>query len=159
MTVAGATDDGKAFEDAVMVTVEPIGGVFGAVYTPAAEIVPTVALPPRVPFTSQFTVVSVAPVTVPVKVFVFALPAAKVAEVGETVTVGAAVMVVTALTDKAGSSYDTAVTFPVGGEGTCVGAMYFPEVSILPTVSFPPGTPFTCQVTIVFVPPETPAWN
>ena len=65
---------------------------------------PTVALPPRVPFTIQFTFVSVAPVTVAVNVFVFAPPEVNEAEVGEIVTVGAAVIVATAVTDKLGSS-------------------------------------------------------
>ena len=37
--------------------------------------------------------------------------------------------------------------------------MYLPEASILPTVSFPPGMLLTCQVTMLFVPPETPAKN
>jgi hypothetical protein len=53
-----------------------------------------------------------------VNVLVFALPAAKVAEVGGIVTVGGVTMVATAVTDNLGSSYDTAATFTVAGEGT-----------------------------------------
>src|SRR5690349_6647430 len=120
-------------------------------------MVPTVSFPPRILFTFQSTLVVGAPVTVAVNVLVFALPAAKVAEVGEIVTVGGVTMVATAVTDNLGSSYDTAATFTVAGEGTWTGATYLPDASILPTVSFPPGTLFTCQVIILFVPPETPA--
>ena len=100
MTVAKLKDGGKSWEFAVTVTVEPGGGVLGAVYTPAAEIVPSVEFPPRTLFTFQSTFVVVAPVTVAVNVFVFALPAVTVAEVGEIVTVGGATIVVTAVTDK-----------------------------------------------------------
>lgn len=47
----------------------------------------------------------------------------------------------------------------IAGEGTVAGARYRPLESILPTMSFPPVTLFTCQVTIEFVPPETLAKN
>jgi hypothetical protein len=47
----------SACETAVIVTLPPDGGRFGAVYVPDAEIVPTVALPPDVPFTCQVTAV------------------------------------------------------------------------------------------------------
>ena len=39
------------------------GGVVGAMYRPEDEIVPTVELPPAVPFTVHTTVVLVVPVT------------------------------------------------------------------------------------------------
>jgi hypothetical protein len=124
---------------------------------------PNVALPPRTPFTCQSTLVVDAPVTVDVNVFVFALPEVSVhgvdVHVGEIVTVGGATIVVADVTDNFGSSYDTAATLTIAGEGTWMGAIYLPEASILPTVSFPPGIPFTCQVTMLFVPPETPARN
>ena len=55
-------------DTAVMVTVAGVGTVIGAVYTPDAEIIPTVALPPEVPLTLQFTAVLEAPVTVAVNV-------------------------------------------------------------------------------------------
>jgi hypothetical protein len=48
---------------AVMVTVAGEGTVMGAVYTPVAEIVPRVALPPAVPLTLQFTAMLEEPVT------------------------------------------------------------------------------------------------
>jgi hypothetical protein len=79
--------------------------------------------------------------------------------VGEIVTVGGGTIVATEVTDNIGSSYDTAITFTVVVGGTLMGAMYLPDASILPTMSFPPAMPFTCHLTMLFVPPETPAWN
>jgi hypothetical protein len=111
------------------------------------------------PFTSQSTRVVGAPVTVDVNIFVFAPPEGKVQEVGEIVTIGGGMTVTTEVTDNFGSSYETAATFTFAGEGTTMGAMYLPDASILPTMSFPPGTPFTCHLTMPFVPPEMPAWN
>ena len=94
---------------------------------------------------------------------VFALPEDRVqgvaVQAGEIVTAGGATIVTVEGTDNFASSYDTALTVTVAGEGIFSGATYLPDASILPTVSFPLGTPFTCQVTMPFVPPETPAWN
>jgi hypothetical protein len=69
-TVASAEADlvESAAETAVMVTVAGVGTLIGAVYTPEVEIIPTVALPPAMPLTLQFTVVFVEPVTVAVNV-------------------------------------------------------------------------------------------
>jgi hypothetical protein len=53
---------------AVICTVAGDGRSGGAVYTPAAVIVPRVELPPATPFTLQLTAVSVVFVTVAVKV-------------------------------------------------------------------------------------------
>ena len=82
-----------------------------------------------------------------------------VVHVGEIVTVGGGTIVTAEVTDNFGSSYDTAATLTVAGEGTLMGAMYLPSESILPTVSSPLGMPFTFHFTLLFVPPETPAWN
>lgn len=85
-------------------------------------MVPTVALPPRILFTSQSTAVDGALVTVAVKVFVFAFPEDSVhgvpVQAGEIMTVGGAIMVVSEMTDNFGSSYETAATLTFGGEGT-----------------------------------------
>ena len=48
------------------------------------------------------------------------------------------------------------VTVP---EGTFVGAVYSPDVEMVPSVEFPPLMPFTVQVTAVFVVPLTVAVN
>jgi hypothetical protein len=50
-------------DTAAIVTVAGVGTVIGAVYTPDAEIIPTMALPPAVPLTLQFTAVLEAPAT------------------------------------------------------------------------------------------------
>src|SRR5262249_54764834 len=50
-TVAVPVDDGLATLAARMVTVAGLGIAAGAVYRPAAEIVPTVVFPPVVPLT------------------------------------------------------------------------------------------------------------
>ena len=58
---------GSACETARTVTVAGVGTTAGAKYNPALEIVPTVELPPLMPFTCQFTAVLGEPVTVAVK--------------------------------------------------------------------------------------------
>jgi len=57
------------------------------------------------------------------------------------------------------SAWETAVTVTVAGFGTVLGAVYKPPVVIVPTVAFPPATPFTCQFTAIFVVPVTVAVN
>jgi hypothetical protein len=68
-------------------------------------------------------------------------------------------IVTLAESDFVGSATEIAVTVTVGGTGTLLGAVYRPFVSIVPTVLFPPVTPFTCQVTAVFVVFTTVAEN
>jgi hypothetical protein len=51
--------------------------------------------------------------------------------------------------DLLGSAFEIAVTVTVAGEGTVVGAVYTPLVSIVPVAAAPPVTPLTCQVTEV----------
>ncbi|MBV9624971.1 MAG: hypothetical protein JOZ14_13440 [Acidobacteria bacterium] len=46
-----------------------------------------------------------------------------------------------------------------GPEGAVVGAVYIPDVEIVPLVAFPPGEPLTDQVTAVFGVPDTVAVN
>jgi hypothetical protein len=74
------------------------------------------------PFTCQSAIVVFAPVTVAVNVFVFAVPAVRVPEVGATVTCGGGKMVAVEVADTFGSSYETALTLTVAGEGTVAGA-------------------------------------
>jgi hypothetical protein len=76
-----------------------------------------------------------------------------VAEVGEMVmlTAAGAVTVTAAEADLVESACDTAVTVTVAGLGTDAGAVYKPELEIVPTVALPPTTPFTCQVTAVLL--------
>src|SRR5205814_9795543 len=50
--------------EAVIFTLVANGRSDGAVYSPADEIVPVASVPPRMPFTLQFTAVSLVPVMV-----------------------------------------------------------------------------------------------
>jgi len=68
VTLTVADFVGSAWLVAVTCTVTGDGKSAGAVYTPAAVIVPVAALPPETPFTLQLTVVSVVFFTVAVKV-------------------------------------------------------------------------------------------
>ncbi len=60
-------------------------------------------------------------------------------------------IVICAVPERAELAADTAVTVTVAGEGIIAGAVYIPEVEIVPTVVLPPATPFTCQLTVIFV--------
>ena len=57
VTVAESERVASALATAVTITVAGVGMVSGALYRPAFEIVPTLALPPITPFTSQTTAV------------------------------------------------------------------------------------------------------
>jgi hypothetical protein len=52
--------------------------------------------------------------------------------------------------ERAVSATDTAVIVTFAGVGTEAGAAYIPVLEMVPTVEFPPATPFTCHVTAVF---------
>jgi len=71
VTVADACFVGSAALCAVTTAVVSAGKFAGAVYTPAALIVPLLALPPLTPFTLQETLVSLALLTVATNVCVF----------------------------------------------------------------------------------------
>lgn len=53
------------------------------------------------------------------------------------------------LADLVESAWLVAVTCAVVGIGRSVGAVYIPVEVIVPSVAFPPGTPFTLQLTAV----------
>jgi hypothetical protein len=64
-----------------------------------------------------------------------------------------------ALADLVVSATETVVTVTVAGDGTDGGALYRPLVLIVPTVEFPPVTPFTFHITAVFDVFDTVAVN
>ncbi len=68
-------------------------------------------------------------------------------------------MVTGALADLVLSALLVAVTVTFEVDGTFVGALYSPLVLMVPIVEFPPVTPFTFQVTEVFVVLVTVAVN
>jgi hypothetical protein len=138
-----------------------LGIVAGAVYRPVAEIVPTVVLPPAVPFTLQVTAVFVEFATVAVNCV--DPEGATVTLAGDTLTVtggGAGGCTVTVAVPTAdGLAALVACTVTVAGLGIAAGALYIPEAETVPTVEFPPVTPFTLHVTAVFVEFVTVALN
>ncbi len=64
-------------------------------------------------------------------------------------------MVTAADADFVASACNTTVTVTLAGFGTCAGAVYAPEALIVPVDAVPPTTPFTSQLTAVFVVPVT----
>ncbi len=64
-----------------------------------------------------------------------------------------------ALADLLLSAALVAVTVTEGLLGRVAGAVYSPEVEMVPTVALPPAVPLTAQVTPVFVVPVTLAVN
>src|SRR5690348_11723153 len=59
-------------------------------------------------------------------------------------------MVTRAVPALLGSACEIAFTFTVGGLGSVAGATYTPNESTVPSLLFPPGMLFTCQVTVGF---------
>src|SRR5204862_419282 len=117
------------------------GTTAGAVYRPELDIVPTVALPPVTPLTCQITAVLLAFSTVAGNCCL--PPTATVADTGEIVTrtTAAGVMVTCAEADFVGSAWDTPVFPTRRSSDLTAGAVYRPELDIVPTVALPPVTP------------------
>jgi hypothetical protein len=88
-------------------------------------------------------------------------PVVTVAVLGLTVTTtaGGAVTVTTAVPDFVESACEVAMTVTVPPVGTVVGAVYSPDALIVPMLAALAEVLLTCQVTAVFVVPETVAVN
>ena len=143
-----------------MAVTETFGGdgtALGAVYKPLLLTVPHAEPEQPVPDTLQLTLVSVDPVTVAVNCLVS--PAFSVALVGEILTTTGGRTVTVAVPDLVASACEVAVTVTVGGLGTELGAVYSPEVVMVPQVDPVQPVPFKLQVTAVFDVPETVAVN
>src|SRR5438105_15594650 len=110
-------------------------------------MVPTLELPPVIPFTFQVTAEFVEFCTGAVNCW--ERPTRTVALAGETVTfTGAAGVTVTTaepMAEGAKLLCACTVTLP---EGTAAGAVYNPAVVTEPTEELPPATPFTLQLTL-----------
>jgi len=163
-TVAGVIDT-AALPDAVVcaalwaVTVTEVEGtVAGAVYMPVEVIVPTVELPPTVPFTIQPTAVLLVPETEALNCF--DCPTCTLALVGEidTDTLSGGSTETTALADADVCTTLCAVMVMVP-DGAVIGAVYEPDEEIIPVAEFPPTVPLTSQFTLVLVAPDTEALN
>ena len=84
---------------------------------------------------------------------------ADVGEIEMATGPGAAVTVTAAEADLVESAWAIAVIVTAAGLGSAEGAVYRPEVEIVPCVESPPVTLLTCQVTVAFVEPVTVAAN
>lgn len=69
------------------------------------------------------------------------------------------VIVTAAVADFVASAWLVAVTCTVAGDGKSTGALYTPAGVIVPAAAFPPGIPFTLQLTLVSVAFVTVAVN
>jgi hypothetical protein len=125
---------------------------------PAGTIVPTLELPPAIPFTSQ--AIAELPATQKEAAKVFVCASVIAAEEGTRELPELQVMVTTELPDMEGSATLAAVTVTLAGEGTTAGATYMavaaPVETIVPVRAPPPEIPFTLQVTPCEL-PETDA--
>ena len=163
VTLAVADFDGSATLVTMTLTVEGDGGTAGATYSapvaPLGVIVPRIELPPTMPFTLQVTAFEDGPAPVILAVNACPEPVETVAEIGEipitippvSVTMADPMAVLSVVLD--------AVTVMVGGEGIALGAVYKPLDETVPTLAFPPATPFANHVTLLFDVPVTVAWN
>ena len=166
VTVADPEEFVLAVETAVTLTVvvvtlpfpvEIVGTPPGATNRPEVEINPVAWLPPVTPLTSQVTAVLGSPFTVAANCWVVKMDT--VAGFGLTATETCCAMVTLADPESDVFADKTAVTVTVAGLGMVPGAVYNPFEVMVPDAALPPGVPFTCQVTAVFVVPVTVAVN
>ena len=150
---------------AFRVTAAGLGTLAGALYV--TEVVVTfVSVPhaaPLQPVPESDHVTPLAPVSfikVAVK-FCLPMPACTFAVVGESVIeiTGAVVIVTVVESDFVLSACEVAVMVTVPPVGTVVGAVYSPDALIVPILAALADVLLTCQVTVVFVVPETVAVN
>ena len=120
-------------------------------------IVPNVELPPATPLTLQVTAVDGLPVPVMDAVNTWAAPVATVADGGRRLTTMLSCNVTVTEALSFGLTWLTAVTVALAPVGRIAGAVKKPDEEIVPADVLPPVTPFTCQVTSVFVLPTTVA--
>jgi hypothetical protein len=101
-----------------------------------------------------------APLTYPLPFTVIANAPAGTEGGAMLASTGAGFCNVTALVPVAVASAElTARTVTMLEPGTAFGAVYMPDELIVPAAALPPATPFTCQVTEVFVDPVIDALN
>jgi hypothetical protein len=141
------------------VTVTGLDGTdIGAVYKPDEVIVPLLVFPPLAPFTIQLTAVLLAPETEALNCCECPTCTLVLAGDTKTDTAGAGVMETVALADAVDCDVLCAVTV-TGTAGTDCGAVYSPELEMVPAVESPPTTPFTSQLYPVKLVPEIVALN
>ena len=152
-----AVDEGLACAAALTVTFAGLGTLAGAVYKPAAVIVPQAAPEQPDPLRLQVTAVFFVPETVARNCCW--LPIVTIAFTGETVTWIGMKIVTAADADVTPSAVDVAVTVTFAGVGTVSGAVYRPAVVMVPHAEPAQPEPVTLQVTLVIAVPVTVALN
>lgn len=157
--VTSAEDDlvGLAIDVAVTVTSAGFGTIAGAVYKPAVEIVPHPDPVQPAPAMLHETDVLALPVTTAENCR--EAEGASFTEVGAMETVTTETTVTVAVADLVGSATEVAVTAKNGGVGGTGGAVYNPEVLIVPHVVPAQPAPVIVQFTDVFAEPVTVAVN
>jgi len=99
-------------------------------------MIPTVELPPVIPFTFQVTLVFDVFWTVAVKVLVrFVRTDALVGEMATVTAAGGGVIVTVPAPTAVLSAWLRACTVTVAGEGTVAGAVYSPDALMLPALA------------------------
>lgn len=153
LTIVTVADELCVPATALIVTGFVAGTVVGAVYVAefalVAVTVPTVELPPTVPFTSHVTVVPGATQSDAAKSWV--APAVRLTVSGEMEFAVAHEIVTVAVAVFKESAILVAVTVTIAGAGGIAGAVYVaasgPVTLSVPTVAFPPLMPLTAQLT------------
>jgi len=125
------------------------------VIAPLGAIVPREELPPATPFTLHVTPGVGFPVAEIVAEKICSPPAGTFAMEGATMIAMLSVSVITADAVAELSAALTAVTVMLGAAGMVLGAVYTPDVEIIPTLESPCVTPSISHVTVVFVVPVT----
>ena len=128
-------------------TIAGEGRLAGALYSPAASIIPTVASPPAMSFTSHFTALLELFCTLAWNCWV--APRATDAVDGVTLIFRLTVPwnTNTAVSIASGSAVLMALMRSVDGAGVLAGARYRPAALIVPRAALPPGTSLTSHVT------------
>ncbi len=144
---------------AVTFTVAGDGGAAGATYSalsaPFEAMVPSVKLPPAMPFTLHVTAVDGLPGPDMLAMNAWPPPVEIVAEVGEMPTTKSSFRVTTDEVVTSDSALLEAVTVTLADTGIVTGAVYKPAEEIVPALAFPPETPPANHVTLVFEAPVT----
>lgn len=114
-------------------------------------------LPPATPLTLHVTEVEGLPVPAMLAVNTWAAPAETFADNGRMLTTMLSCRVTVTEALSFGFTRLTAVTVAFALAGRIAGAVKRPAAETVPVAVLPPLTPFTCQVTFVFVLPVTMA--
>lgn len=158
LIVAVAALLGSASLRACTVTLSGFAIVCGAMNSPLAEIVPSAAVPPAIPFTLHVTDFDGLPALEITAVNCCCPPATTVSFAGETKIPTSLVMVMDAVPLFVGSLTLVAATTSALCGSTC-GATYIPLDETVPSAGFPPGIPSTLHITAEFVAFDTVAEN